>query len=604
MVMRCLEKDRSRWYESAAALARDIERFLADEVVEARPPTAGYRLRKFVRRHRGPVLAAAAVAVLLVAGIVGTTAGMLRAVDAERDAEGRRREAVAAAETAGRRLAQLEEGYATLGSVFRDLDPRAEQKEGRPLRALLGDRLDETARRLDEGQIGDPVAVARVRQTLGVSLVGLGYPGKAVGLLAEARAALAAHLGPDHQDTLACTAHLGAAYRMTGRAAEAVALLERVRDARAEALGPDHPDTLAAVQDLAKALTTAGRGAAALALFERVRDERARVLGPDHLQTLEGLYEMANACRTVGRMGQATALLEGLREPLARRLGPDHSHTLNALENLGVQYLAAGRTAEAIAVLEPLRAAQADRFGPDHRNTLHTVHHLGVAYADAGDVEQGLGMLERAAAGFDRLGLATEEWGLVVPQLYEHLERAGRYAAAEAWRRKWLAEVRRRDGPGSLAAGEALAQLGANLVRQGRDADVEPVLREGLAILLKELPAGPVVFDGITPEFTRRWLAGLTTAVARAHLGGVLVGRGEYGEAEPLLVQGYDGLKQWERDPLYQHGGGSAAGEVAECLDRLAELAAARGRPAEAARWRAERAKYPPSEAPPPRPAR
>jgi serine/threonine protein kinase/WD40 repeat protein len=83
IVMKTLEKDRNRRYETANGLAMDVQRYLNDEPVQACPPSAGYRLRKFVRRHKGPVLAAAAVIVALVGGIIGTTWGMLRATDAE-----------------------------------------------------------------------------------------------------------------------------------------------------------------------------------------------------------------------------------------------------------------------------------------------------------------------------------------------------------------------------------------------------------------------------------------------------------------------------------------------------------------------------------------
>ncbi|MEO7413886.1 MAG: protein kinase, partial [Opitutaceae bacterium] len=70
IAMRCLEKDRTRRYESAASLATDVERHLADAPVEARPPSAVYQARKFARRHRVGVIATAAVALSLVAGLV------------------------------------------------------------------------------------------------------------------------------------------------------------------------------------------------------------------------------------------------------------------------------------------------------------------------------------------------------------------------------------------------------------------------------------------------------------------------------------------------------------------------------------------------------
>ena len=79
IVMKALEKDRGRRYDTATGLAADVQRYLSDEPVLACPPSAAYRLRKFARRNRGPVLAAAAVLLALVAGVVGTTRGLVEA---------------------------------------------------------------------------------------------------------------------------------------------------------------------------------------------------------------------------------------------------------------------------------------------------------------------------------------------------------------------------------------------------------------------------------------------------------------------------------------------------------------------------------------------
>ena len=136
IVMKCLEKDRSRRYETANGLARDVERYLADESVEACPPSAGYRLRKFVRRHRGPVLAAAIIFLLLVGGIVGTTWGLIRA-DRARKAEADRAEGEKTANAqAQKRLQQIEKGSEILASVFGRSRP-SRRGEGRP--AAAGD---------------------------------------------------------------------------------------------------------------------------------------------------------------------------------------------------------------------------------------------------------------------------------------------------------------------------------------------------------------------------------------------------------------------------------------------------------------------------------
>jgi WD40 repeat protein/serine/threonine protein kinase len=87
LVMKALEKDRTRRYETANGLARDIQRYLADEVVEARPPSVRYRVSKFVRRHKGQVLAASLLLLALVGGVAGTTWGLLWAEQRRGEAE-------------------------------------------------------------------------------------------------------------------------------------------------------------------------------------------------------------------------------------------------------------------------------------------------------------------------------------------------------------------------------------------------------------------------------------------------------------------------------------------------------------------------------------
>ena len=99
IVMKALEKDRTRRYETASGFARDIQRYMDDEVVEARPPSTGYRIGKFVRRHRGQVIAAGLVLLALLAGIAGTTWGLIREARAKtRLAESLVREQIANAD--------------------------------------------------------------------------------------------------------------------------------------------------------------------------------------------------------------------------------------------------------------------------------------------------------------------------------------------------------------------------------------------------------------------------------------------------------------------------------------------------------------------------
>jgi hypothetical protein len=96
IVMRALEKDRNRRYETASTFAADVQRYLNDEPVHACPPSVGYRLRKFASKYRLPVIVAMAFTLLLVAGVVASTWQALRAADAEHEAVRKRQEAEAA----------------------------------------------------------------------------------------------------------------------------------------------------------------------------------------------------------------------------------------------------------------------------------------------------------------------------------------------------------------------------------------------------------------------------------------------------------------------------------------------------------------------------
>jgi serine/threonine protein kinase len=136
IVMKCLEKDRNRRYATANGLIRDIERFMNDEPVEAGPPSSGYKFRKFLRRNRGPVLAAALVLLALLGGILGTSMGLVRA-------EGERRRANEASEQALRNLASsrqnLDLAVRAVDQFFTQVstDPRLKEHDLRPLRQSL-----------------------------------------------------------------------------------------------------------------------------------------------------------------------------------------------------------------------------------------------------------------------------------------------------------------------------------------------------------------------------------------------------------------------------------------------------------------------------------
>ncbi len=196
IVMKCLEKDRARRYETANGLAADLRRHLNNEPVTARPPSAGYRLQKFVRRHKGPVVAASLVLLALVAGIAGTTFELIRArkaraaevqrAEGERqaklDAETRRSEAEAqkvraeaAEKTAGeqRKLA-LETLYTLVTDVEHKLSDKAGLSDLR--QSILNtamDGLNKVSRSAETAALADR-SMGVALQRMGDVLEGLG----------------------------------------------------------------------------------------------------------------------------------------------------------------------------------------------------------------------------------------------------------------------------------------------------------------------------------------------------------------------------------------------------------------------------------------------
>jgi serine/threonine protein kinase/tetratricopeptide (TPR) repeat protein len=705
IVMKCLEKDRTRRYDTVSDLARDVQRYLVDEPVEACPPSAGYRLRKLLRRHRGPVLAAALVLLALLAGLVGTTWGLIRAEQARQAESGQR-----ALAEANERKALEEKRIAEAVRTFLQRDLLRQANPGEQAEAVrragggfettenptIKELLDRAAAELMPGKIEVKFpqqweVQASILQTVGVTYVTIGEFAKAVefltrssdiyrhafgadytdtlttltnlaeaylsaGKTAEAialyeqvRDARGKKLGADHPDTLTILAGLALAYQVAGKTAAAIALFEQVREARVMKLGADHPDTLTTLDNLGRAYLSAGKTAEAIALFEQVRDAGGKQLGADHPLTLLTQMSLAGAYLSAGKTAQAialfeqvrdagvkrlgadhpitlftllglagayhsagkrtkavtlfeqvrdacvkkfgtehpftltsldnlggvylfagktveaTALLEQVREARVKKLGADHPHTLFTLDKLAGAYLSAGKTADAIALFEQVRDARVKKLGSDHPDTLTTLARLAGAYQAAGKLEQALPLFQQAAVGIEKRQFIHPQAGQIVCALSDCHEQLKQYDKAQVWRRKWLAVAKERSGPESLPYAIELAGLGWRLLQQKKWLDAEPLLRECLTLREKNEPDA--------------W----TTFNARSMLGEALNGQKKRAEAEPLLVQGYEGLSQ-RAAKIPKEG----KHHLTEALDRLVQLYDAWGKPDEATRWRKE----------------
>jgi tetratricopeptide (TPR) repeat protein len=398
IVIKSLEKERSRRYETANGLARDIQRYLSDEVVEARPPSTGYRVRKLVRRNRGLFTAAVLVAFALVVGIAGTTWGLLREAaraEGERlarlDAQEQRGKAVAAAaaekaanQAAQKCLVQLEKGNEIITSIFTDLDINRVKQGTEPLEAVLSQRLLNAAGQLEGEAVGDPLVVAGLQDRLGRSLLNLGRPEEATALFRKARETRRLILGADHPDTLTSSHNLGEGYLAARKPKEALAIFEETVQLRKAALGPDDPSTLESLNDLGMCQGNLGHKLASMNILKEALRHATAKLGADHPTTLNISDNLASAYGNLGKMDLALPLYEKTVKLKQAKLGVDHPDTLGGMNNLAWAYERAGKRELAQPLWEATVQLKKNRLGANHPDTLLSLSNLGYYYRGSG----------------------------------------------------------------------------------------------------------------------------------------------------------------------------------------------------------------------------
>jgi tetratricopeptide (TPR) repeat protein len=265
-----------------------------------------------------------------------------------------------------------------------------------------------------------------------------------------------------------------------------------------------------------------------------------------------------------GRPADALPLVQEVLEGFKTRLGPDHPDTLRAMNNLGGVFREAGRPAEALPLFEEVLKARRARLGPNDAATLRTMDNLALTYRDLGRLQEALPLHEEAFKGFQtQLGPEHRETLIYMSNL------AAAYLASKMPEKAlplvndYLAAQRKRWGPDHPQLAANQAQVGLMLVKSGQYAEAENVLRESLKIRESRLPDDWATFN------------------TKALLGASLLGQRNFTEAEPLLLAGYEGMKQRE-------GKIPAAGRIrlVEAVQRLVQLYEAWDRPEQAQAWR------------------
>jgi eukaryotic-like serine/threonine-protein kinase len=433
IVMKALEKERARRYDTAAGLARDIEHYLHDEPVEACPPSATYRLKKLVRRNKGIFVAGTAVLLALVAGVVGTTLGLIEARRQERIAaaaageEKKAREAEslrAEAEATERKRAEVAEKLALerLGQVTKEkfradrsleiaravnafmahdilgqADPRVQADANFAPDPDLKIRtaIDRAAKKVGSAFAGKPMIEAAIRRTIGDAYQGIGDYSEAIAQLERAAELLEANGGPDDRNALATRSNLVGAYRDAGKIKEAITLGEKLRDAWTKVAGPDSNELLATLATLGLAYRAENRTTEAISTLERALEINLKKVDGRHQDVFLAQNDLALAYIAAGRQADAVRLAKQARDGFVELYGEEHPSTLNSKLALAQALRSDRKPAEAIAILEPLVESFAKAQGANHPVSLIAQHSLASAYVDAGRGNEAIAIGEK-----------------------------------------------------------------------------------------------------------------------------------------------------------------------------------------------------------------
>ncbi len=565
IVMKCLDKDRARRYDSVGDLSADLTRYLNGEVVVAAPPSAAYRVRKFARRHRAGVATGTTVAAGLVVGLVVALAG-LRSVVRARDAEAGARRAAEKAEQVAleneqRARAEAAKSSAVLNFVtemFRAIDPVLARGHA----VTVAEVLDPAADKVGQAFAGQPDSEAILRSVLGQAYVQVGRYVEAERELGRAWDLRSARGQADDPEALAILHNLGVATVQAGDVERGRALLQRAYAQRSASLGPLHRDTLETRSLLAVARQHGGDVAGATTDIRAVLADQERALGRTDRQTIESLCSLADLLESSGALEEALAVAQDAAQRATAAHGAVSNLALMAHSIEAETLLTQDRNEQAAALLEQVVRGKEQLYGPNHPDTLLSLDLLARTLGALGQDERALTLhrtiVERANEGLGERHPVTLTYS---NNLAQALRRAGKSDEAEPIYRRVLALRREINGARAEETLIVMSNLGLNLMQRDMGAEALPLLSEALDGFRAILPAG-------------HWMLG----VAQLNLGRCEAALGHYPEAEALLTDAHTKLT----DSL-----GSSHARTLLARTALADLYEAWGKPTQAQTWRA-----------------
>ena len=514
IIGRAMEKDRGRRYASVSEFAADIRHYLAHEPVLAGPPSAAYRLGKFVRRHRAGVAAAALLVVITSVFLVGLIVSNART-----------RQALQQADIERERSDQVSR---FLLNLFRVSKPSTAQANAVTARELL----DKGAADIRSGLGNQPAVQAQLMETMGEVYTNLGLLDQAQALLTDSLEARRRLLGPDHVEVAQSLARIGRLHMSQGKYQDA---LERHREALAIYRRQATPD----LDAVSTALLNEGAALRSLGQFDEAEksinasiDIRSRQLKAEDAGVAEGYLHLGGIAM---QRGDLEAAERYRRQSVALRLrlhGEGHIEVARARNDLAVVLRQKGKDAEAETVYREVLSTYVSVLGEDHADVATIKNNLASVLRQEGKLAEAEPLLRDAVAiRRKQSGDDHPEVAVALNNLALLLRAKGDSAAAVPMLREALAIMRKAFSESHPNVIATLANLG-ELLHETNAPDAETVLRDALAGRQKTLPPS-------NPNI----------AVSQSMLGHVRAERGEAKSAEPMLREALTSMqKTWPDD--------------------------------------------------------
>jgi eukaryotic-like serine/threonine-protein kinase len=552
IVLKALAKEPRRRYSSVESLAQDLHNYREGLPVAARAATTGYRLRKFLGRHRLAAAATAATSVLILGLAVAMT---VQAVSLARQRDEIRHERDKAVQVTK-----------FLQEMFRSPDPSQAQGEKVTAREIL----DTGAARIRTELKDQPETQAALMNTMGAVYHNLGLDDRARPLLERGLALRRQHAGKASLEAAESLDSVGQFHRDRGELAAAETEYRQALEIRRATQGEKDPAVARTLDGLALTLMERSRYAAAEPLFQRALAIDRAHFGSEHEETAETVASLGRLRESLGDLAgaelllrqalgtlrrvrgeaypPAVALLDDLGELLVKRgrfveaeacyreslkmarklYGEEHLEVAIALNNLAFLYLDWGKPAPAEASARQSVAILRKLLGKDNPKMVLALNNLARSLEEQGNLAAAQPLYEEAiSVGRKTLGEKHPDVAIILGNLANNLAYQGHLREAEALERQVLAIRRETLGEAHLEYGIALTHLAGFILARGAPAEAEQLVRQGYQVIRKTLSDG-------------HW----RTADTESFLGKCLFAQGKLEEAQPLLVDGYRTLNR------------------------------------------------------------